>query len=326
MEIEINPISEDTGGHTRSIVTNDKDRNKKERMELGGTYTLWNLLLNFNNTQVKLLIKRYSKMSNDSWSLPIGRKHIRITQKENEEEILNQEDMYKAISIKINYGNTFLFWRDITGMKRPDKQSFSIAKWNQRNQLPVSDKEKKAVNGFLKNSSNLNQKNTFNKKMITLFYNKENKLEELTKYKNYYNRNKRKKSYNREKYIYMESLDEKLQIILQRLDKIEANRSRFGDKIAKGEQKNQLVAEDWLSLQRSQLQTKDQKKNKENREETKTKQLKRVTKGNDLKDKRKTEKSLVELIKRNNNLGIRIACHNINRLKSNRLKLEVLSD
>ncbi|CAG8854265.1 30458_t:CDS:2, partial [Gigaspora margarita] len=180
---------------------------------------------------------------------------------------------------------------DITGMKRPDKQSFSIAKWNQRNQLPVSDKGKKAVNGFLKNSSNLNQKNTFNEKMITLFYNKKNKSEEPTKYKNYYNRNKKKKNYNREKSMYMESLDKKLQIILQRLDKIEANRSRFGDK------------------------TEDQKENKKNREETRTKQLKRVTKGSDLKDKRKTEESLVELIKRNNNLEIRIACHNINRLK-----------
>ncbi|CAG8802284.1 3826_t:CDS:2, partial [Gigaspora margarita] len=37
-------------------------------------------------------------------------------------------------------------------------------------------------------------------------------------------------NYNREKSMYMESLDEKLQIILQRLDKIEVNRSSDGDK------------------------------------------------------------------------------------------------
>ncbi|CAG8794544.1 24617_t:CDS:2 [Gigaspora margarita] len=51
IEIEINPISEDTGGHTRLIVTNNKDRNAKERIKLGELYTLWDLPLNFNNTQ-----------------------------------------------------------------------------------------------------------------------------------------------------------------------------------------------------------------------------------------------------------------------------------
>ncbi|CAG8844735.1 26460_t:CDS:2, partial [Gigaspora margarita] len=37
---QINPISEDMGGHTRLIVTNNKNKNRKERMELGETYTL----------------------------------------------------------------------------------------------------------------------------------------------------------------------------------------------------------------------------------------------------------------------------------------------
>ncbi|CAG8853783.1 30456_t:CDS:2, partial [Gigaspora margarita] len=94
--IEINPISEDTGGYTRSIVTNDKDKNKKKRMELGGTYTLWNLPLNFNNIQVKLLMKRYSKMSSINWIFD-SRKLIRIIQKENEEEILVNKKKYRLI-------------------------------------------------------------------------------------------------------------------------------------------------------------------------------------------------------------------------------------
>ncbi|CAG8735407.1 25334_t:CDS:1, partial [Gigaspora margarita] len=34
----INPISKNTGGHTMLIVTNNKDRNKKEGIELGETY------------------------------------------------------------------------------------------------------------------------------------------------------------------------------------------------------------------------------------------------------------------------------------------------
>ncbi|CAG8830845.1 7484_t:CDS:2, partial [Gigaspora margarita] len=101
MEIEINPISEDTGEHTRSIVTNDKDRNKKERMELGGTYTLWNLPLNCNNTQVKLLMKRYSKMSSINWIFD-SRKLIRITQKENKEEILVNRRKYRLILEGVN--------------------------------------------------------------------------------------------------------------------------------------------------------------------------------------------------------------------------------
>ncbi|CAG8789619.1 46269_t:CDS:2, partial [Gigaspora margarita] len=54
------------------------------------------------------------------------------------------------------------------------------------------------------------------------------------------------------------------------------------------------------------VQAEDQKENKENRKEIKIKQLKRVTKSSNSKDKRKTEKLLVELIKRDNNLGIRI--------------------
>ncbi|CAG8809843.1 21318_t:CDS:2, partial [Gigaspora margarita] len=40
IEIEITPINEDMGGHTRSIVINSKDRNAKEKIELGESYTL----------------------------------------------------------------------------------------------------------------------------------------------------------------------------------------------------------------------------------------------------------------------------------------------
>ncbi|CAG8746473.1 11974_t:CDS:1, partial [Gigaspora margarita] len=63
-------------------------------------------------------------------------------------------------------------------------------------------------------------------KKVAFLYNKKNKLNESMKHNNHYIGNKRKKSYNRKKSMYIESLDEKLQIILQRLDKIEANRSR----------------------------------------------------------------------------------------------------
>ncbi|CAG8853765.1 18384_t:CDS:2, partial [Gigaspora margarita] len=88
------------------------------------------------------------------------------------------------------------------------------------------------------------------------------------------------------------------------------------EKIVKNEQKNQLAVKDWLPLQRSQLQNIQLKQ----REGDKAEQE------NDSRGKKKTEESLVELIKRNNDLGIRIAWHNINRLKSNGLKLEALSD
>ncbi|CAG8741086.1 12448_t:CDS:2 [Gigaspora margarita] len=263
MEIETNPISEDTSRHTRPIVTNNKDRNTKERIELEESYTLWDLPLNFNNTQVKLLMKQYGKVSSinwifdsfkkraivkivvknerskqildDLWSLPIGRKLTRITKEENEEEvlvnrrkhrlILEGEDMYKAINIKINYGNTFLFWRDISGVERPDRR---------------------IVNGFPKSVSKLNQKNILYKKKITCSHNKKNELGENTKYKNYYDEDKKKEGHNVERSRYIESLDEKLQIILQKLDKIEANRLRDGDKraVKKWLIDKSLIAED----------------------------------------------------------------------------------
>ncbi|CAG8843454.1 20386_t:CDS:2, partial [Gigaspora margarita] len=310
-ECKTNPISEDTGRHTRPIVTNNKDRNAKEGIELEESYMLWDLPLNFNNTQVKLLIKLYGKVSSinwifdsfkkraivkiaiknkrskqildDLWSLSIGRKLTRIIQGENEEEVLvnrgkhrlileginrntvevllfwqlkqvkpksayipinsnlnprgsafvyfeKEEDMYKAINIKINYGNTFLFWRDISEVERPDRRSTSAVKWNWRNLLPDSDKRKKVVNGFSKNALKLNQKNTLYEKKITCSHNKENVSGKTTKYKNHYDEDKRKKDYNVERLRYIKGLDEKLQIILQRLDKIEANRSRDGDK------------------------------------------------------------------------------------------------
>ncbi|CAG8793151.1 32810_t:CDS:1, partial [Gigaspora margarita] len=57
MEIETNPISENTSRHTRPIVTTNKVKNAKERIELEESYMLWNLLFKFNNTQVKLLMK-----------------------------------------------------------------------------------------------------------------------------------------------------------------------------------------------------------------------------------------------------------------------------
>ncbi|CAG8842537.1 12888_t:CDS:2, partial [Gigaspora margarita] len=200
---------------------------------------------------------------------PISRKLTRITQGENKEEvlvnrrkhrlILESEDMYKAINIKINYSNTFLFWRDISGGK-------------------------KVVNGFLKNTSKLNQKNTLYEKKITCSHNKKNES------------------------------DEKLQIILQRLDKIEPKQKEGEETLREKEEGDVLKSKG------------DQEENKENREEARTKQLKRVTKGNNSKGKIKAKESLVESIKRDNGLEIRIACYNINGLKSNGLKLEALSD
>ncbi|CAG8842430.1 18325_t:CDS:2, partial [Gigaspora margarita] len=203
-----------------------------------------------------------------------------------------EKDMYKAINIKINYGNTFLFWRDISGVEKPDRQSTSAVKWNQRNLSPDSDKEKKVVNRFLKNVSKLNQKNTVYKKKITCSYNKENKSGENTKYKNYYDKDKRKEGHNVERSRYIESLDKKLQIIFHRLDKIEANRLRDGDKIAKSEQKNQLAVEDWLPLQRSQLQN-IQPKQREGEETLRKKEEEGVLKS---KGKRKEalEKGILE--------------------------------
>ncbi|CAG8689482.1 36860_t:CDS:2, partial [Gigaspora margarita] len=213
---------------------------------------------------VKIAIKneRSKQILDDLWSLPISRKLTRITQGENKEEVLVNrrkhrlilEDMHKAINIKINYGNTFLFWRDISGVERPDRRSTSAIKWNRKNLPPDSDKEKKVVNGFSKNASKLNQKNILYEKKIMHSHNKENESGETTKFKNQYDEDKRKEGHNAERSRYIESLDKKLQIILQRLDKIEANRLRDGDKIAKGEQKNQLAVEDWLPLQRSQSQ------------------------------------------------------------------------
>ncbi|CAG8825726.1 10924_t:CDS:2, partial [Gigaspora margarita] len=77
-------------------------------------------------------------------------------------------------------------------------------------------------------------------------------------------------------------------------------------------------------LAKTKRKRRNKKENKENRKEIGTKQLKRVTNGSDLKGKGKVKESLVESIKKNNVLEIRIACHNINELKSNRLKLEAL--
>ncbi|CAG8660803.1 18055_t:CDS:2 [Gigaspora margarita] len=249
MEIETNLISEDVSRYTRPIVTNNKDRNAKERIEL-----------------------EESKLT-------------KITQGENEEEvlvnrrkhrlILEGEDMYKAINRKINYGNTFLFWRDISRVERPDRRSTSAIKWNQRNLSPDSDKRKK----------------------ITHSHNKENESGETTKFKNHYDEDKRKEGHNVERSRYIESLDEKLQIILQKLDKIEANRSKDGDKST------------WKEIGPPIVPNSCKGRTKES-----------------ISSKIKAEESLVESIKRDNDLGIRIACHNINGLKSNGLKLEALSD
>ncbi|CAG8795873.1 34080_t:CDS:2, partial [Gigaspora margarita] len=237
MEIETNPISEDTSKHTRPVVTNNKDRNAKERIELEESYTLWDLPLNFNNTQIRLLIKRYSKVLSinwifdsfkkraivkiaiknerskqildDSWSLSIDRKLTRITQEENEKEVLVNRRKHKLI------------------LEEEDMYK------NRRNPSPDSDKEKKVVNRFSKSISKLNQKNTLYEKKITCsYYNKENESGKNTKYKNYYDEDKRKEGHNVKRSRYIESLDEKLQIIFQRLDKIEANRLRDGDKKA----------------------------------------------------------------------------------------------
>ncbi|CAG8584794.1 17356_t:CDS:2 [Gigaspora margarita] len=283
IDIEINPISEDTSRHTRPIVTNNKDKNAKERIELEKSYMLWNLSLNFNNTQVKLLMKRYGKMSSinwifdsfkkraivkiaiknkrskqildDSWSLPISRKLTRITQEENEEEVLANRKKHRLIL---------------------------EVKWNRRNLSPDSDKRKKVVNRFSKNASKLNQKNTLYEKKITCSHNKENESGETTKYKNHYDEDKRKEGHNVKRSRYIESLDEKLQIILQRLDKIEANRSRDGNKkeeemVCKKEKGGVL-----RSKGKRKVRAEDQDKNRENREEARIKQLKRVTKDKNL--------------------------------------------
>ncbi|CAG8626812.1 33295_t:CDS:2, partial [Gigaspora margarita] len=133
---------------------------------------------------------------------------------------------------------------NISGVERPNRRSTSTVKWNLRNLLPDSDKKKKVVNGFLKNSSKLNQKKTLYEKKITCLHNKENESGETTKYKDHCDEDKRKEGYN-----------------------VKRSRSRDRDKstwkeigtqlllkVAKGEQKNQLAVENWLPLQRSQKQ------------------------------------------------------------------------
>ncbi|CAG8676520.1 41865_t:CDS:2, partial [Gigaspora margarita] len=191
MEIETNPISEDTGRHTRPIVTNNKDRNAKEEIKLEESYTLWDLPLNFNNTQIKLLMKRYGK------------------------------------------------------------------------------------------------KNTLYEKKITHSHNKENVSGKTTKYKNHYNEDKRKEGYNVERSRYIESLDEKLQIILQRLDKIEANRSRDGNKSTWKKMGPPIASNSCKeSKDKRKVRAEDQKENKKNRKEARMKQLKRVTKGDNSKGRR----------------------------------------
>ncbi|CAG8510923.1 11783_t:CDS:2 [Gigaspora margarita] len=191
-------------------------------------------------TIVKIAIKneRSKQILDDSWSLPISKKLTRITQEENEKE----EDIYKAINIKINYSNTFFFWRDISEVERPDRRSTSAAKWNQRNLSPDSNKGKKVVNGFSKNASKLNQKNTLYEKKITRSHNKENESGETTKYKNYYNEDKKKEGHNVERSSYIEKY----------LERDRGPQSLLT--VAKSKQKNQLAVEDWLPLQRSQIQ------------------------------------------------------------------------
>ncbi|CAG8672909.1 41938_t:CDS:2 [Gigaspora margarita] len=83
---------------------------------------------------------------------------------------------------------------------------------------------------YLERKDQIGEKNTLYKKKITRFHNKENESGETTKYKDHFDKDKRKESYSVESSRYIESLDKKLQIILQRLNKIEANRSRDGDK------------------------------------------------------------------------------------------------
>ncbi|CAG8797329.1 31841_t:CDS:2, partial [Gigaspora margarita] len=82
------------------------------------------------------------------------------------------------------------------------EQKENSKKWNQKNLLPDSNKEKKMVNRILKSSPKLNQKSIYKEKKITFLYNKENEL--AMKYKNYYDKDKRKESYNGEKSIYIE--------------------------------------------------------------------------------------------------------------------------
>ncbi|CAG8849109.1 2929_t:CDS:2, partial [Gigaspora margarita] len=109
-----------------------KDENKIVRMEVlrekekkATAKRMEDLPLNFNNTQNKLLMKQYGKVSSinwifdsfkkraivkiaiknekskqildDSWSLPIGRKLTKITQGENEEEVLVNRRKHRLI-------------------------------------------------------------------------------------------------------------------------------------------------------------------------------------------------------------------------------------
>ncbi|CAG8578522.1 41924_t:CDS:2 [Gigaspora margarita] len=137
--------------------------------------------------------------------------------------------------------------KDKAGVEGLENLHLTIEKGNRRTSIPDSDKGKRI------------EENTMKKKKGVFSHNKENEVVEHIRHKDSYSRSKKKESYNEEKMIYIKSLDEKLQIILQKLDKIESNKSRECERIVKGTQKNQLVIGDWLPLQRSQLQNIQQK-------------------------------------------------------------------
>ncbi|CAG8726975.1 403_t:CDS:2, partial [Gigaspora margarita] len=166
---------------------------------------------------VKIAIKneKSKQILDDLWSLPIGRKLTRITQGENEEEVLVNRRKHRLI---------------LEGQYIPLLERYI---WR-----------KKVVNGFSKNALKLNQKNTLYEKKITHSHNKENVIGKTTKYKNHYDEDKRKEGHNVERSRYIEGLDEKLQIILQRLDKIEPKQREGEETVHEKEEDDVLRSKD----------------------------------------------------------------------------------
>ncbi|CAG8743704.1 11186_t:CDS:2, partial [Gigaspora rosea] len=263
MKLEKEPVEKEGKEQSRWMQIDTENELKKEDKteEIGNseTYTLWDLPPNFNNCRIKTLMRRYSKVSNiiwisssfkkraivnmaikdvkskqildETWSLPTGRKLIRVFQGDSKEEVLmnrrkfrliiegipkdtvevllfrqlkqvkaksvfiplnnnrnsrslafvyfnKEEDMIKAFNTKINYGNTLLFWKDMAGGNRAERQNILTEKRNRDN--PYLEDKKWKRTSWKKNKVLFknNQKTTlrFNKKDVV--HNKENETTE----------------------------------------------------------------------------------------------------------------------------------------------------
>ncbi|CAG8763449.1 15854_t:CDS:2, partial [Gigaspora rosea] len=166
-----------------------------------------------------------------------------------------EEDMIKAFNTKINYGNTLLFWRDMTGGNRTERQNILTEKRNRDN--PYLE-DKKEVRKEIKYCSKITKRPWQGSTRRILRTIKKMKLQ---------NNEVKGTSIKKREEIAQDTRGKVRRDPIasgeNRSEQIRGRQRRYPKrkrgaqtllKVAKVVQKKQLAVGDWLPLQRSQLQ------------------------------------------------------------------------